>query len=354
MHRHPHNAPCLACQTLVESDTLTSHQITSDSPSSDEKSRQPSQLWAWAQLVRIPNVFTVLADVSAAFLLVHHAPSPVSRFLLVALAGVALYWAGMILNDVFDIEEDRAQRPQRPIPAGLIALGQARAAGWLLLLAGIGIAAYSGRIPAEGAPLTWLPALVGLALAIMIIAYDGPLKKTPLAPVAMGSCRVLSFLLGASPCFAIVAGTPLFEKYLLGIAVGFGVYIMGITTMARREAEGGPSSNLQIGLVVTTLGALMLAFAPQLNPNQAGWAVPANGVFPIMIGAIAFPVVLRGFRAVRDPTPIKIQTTIRIGIFTIIPLAASFAFLGAGPWWGLALFGLTIPSLYFSLRFRVT
>jgi 4-hydroxybenzoate polyprenyltransferase len=308
----------------------------------------------WAQLVRLPNVFTVLADVSAAFLLVHHGPAPIIRFILVALAGVALYWAGMILNDVFDVDQDRVQRPQRPIPAGLISLGQARTAGWLLLVAGIGIAAISGRVPSDGAPITWLPALVAIALAVMIIAYDGPLKKTPLAPVAMGSCRVLSFLLGASPYFAIVAGTPLFEKYLLGIAVGFGVYIMGITTMARREAEGGPSSNLQIGLVVTTLGAVMLAFAPQLNANQAGWAIPASGVFPMMIGAISFPVVMRGFRAVREPTPIKIQTTIRIGIFTIIPLAASYAFLGAGPWWGLGLFSLTIPSLYFSLQFRVT
>lgn len=320
----------------------------------EPKPSERSQLWAWAQLVRLPNVFTVLADVSAAFLLVHHGPTPVIRFILVALAGVALYWAGMILNDVFDVEQDRKQRPQRPIPAGLISLRQARVAGWLLLLAGIGIATTSGRIPADGAPTTWLPAMVATALAIMIIAYDGPLKKTPLAPAAMGSCRVLSFLLGASPCFAIVAGTPLFEKYLLGIAVGFGVYIMGITTMARREAEGGPSSNLPVGLIVITLGALMLAFAPQLSPNQAGWALPANGVFPLMIGAISFPVVMRGFRAVREPTPIKIQTTIRIGIFTIIPLAASYAFLGAGPLWGLALFGLTIPSLYFSLQFRVT
>lgn len=342
------------CYVLVESDTLTTNQITSEPMSTEQTPPQRSQLWAWAQLVRLPNVFTVLADVSAAFLLVHHGPSPVIRFLLILIAGVALYWAGMILNDVFDVEQDRAQRPQRPIPSGLISLAQAKIAGWALLVSGIGVAAVSGHIPSGDAPITWLPGLVAVALAIMIIAYDGPLKKTPLAPVAMGSCRVLSFLLGASPSFAIVMGTPLFEKYLLGIAVGFGVYIMGITTMARREAEGGPSSNLQIGLVVTTLGALMLACAPQLDANRAGWALPVNGVFPMMIAAISFPVVLRGIRAVREPTPLKIQTTIRIGIFTIIPLAASYAFLGAGPWWGLGLFSLTIPSLYFSLKFRVT
>ena len=89
----------------------------------------------WAQLVRLPNVFTVLADVSAAFLLVHHGPAPIIRFILVALAGVALYWAGMILNDVFDVDQDRVQRPQRPIPAGLISLGASQNR-WLATLDG--------------------------------------------------------------------------------------------------------------------------------------------------------------------------------------------------------------------------
>ena len=346
--------PKLHHYAIAENDTLTTNPPDTDPSPTTTASPPTSQIAAWAQLVRIPNVFTVLADVSAAFLLVHQGPTPIERFILIVLAGVALYWAGMILNDVFDVEKDRKERPTRPIPAGLVSLGHARTAGWILLFTGVVIAAAAGRIPSDGAPITWLPAFTAFALAVMIIGYDGPLKKTPLAPVAMGGCRVLSFLLGASPFFAIAAGSPLFEKYLFGIALGFGVYIMGITTMARREAEGGHSSNLQIGLVVTALGAVMLAFAPQLKANQMGWAVATSGVFPMMIGAISFPVILRGFRAVRDPTPVKIQTTIRIGIFTIIPLAASFGFLGAGPWWGLALFGLTMPSLYFSLRFRVT
>ena len=52
----------------------------------------------------MPNVFTVIADVSAAFLLVAHGPEPVGRWLCVVAAGIALYWAGMILNDVFDVD----------------------------------------------------------------------------------------------------------------------------------------------------------------------------------------------------------------------------------------------------------
>lgn len=309
---------------------------------------------AWAQLVRLPNVFTVVADTSAAFLLVSQGQDPVGRLACVVLAGVSLYWAGMILNDVFDEDHDRTERPSRPIPAGLIPRGQATTAGWTLLVVGVGLAALSGYLPSGKLPATWMPSAIAAALAIMIVAYDGPLKRTPLAPPAMGSCRLLSFLLGASPCLAVAAEGPLLPKYILGIAIGFGVYVMGITTMARHEATGGASPNLATGLVVMILGAAMLAFAPQLARNPIGWHASPRQTFPILIGMIALPVVLRGLRALADPTPIKIQTTIQVGILTIIPLAASFAFLGAGPVWGLAVFMLSVPAMFLSLRFRVT
>lgn len=309
---------------------------------------------AWAQLVRLPNVFTVLADVGAAFLLVSHGPYPVGRFVFIVLAGVALYWAGMILNDVFDIDRDRQERPARPIPAGLISLAQAKKFGWGLLLLGVVLAAASGYLPAEDRPATWLPAAVAICLAIMIVAYDGPLKSTFLAPAAMGSCRVLSFLLGASPALIVIGDGPLFPKYVIAIALGFGIYVMGITAMARNEATGGTILNLFVGLIFIIVGAALLAFAPQTAENPVGWHVSPSTIFPIMIGMIALPVVLRGLRAVGDPTPAKIQTTIRVGILTIIPLAASFAVLGAGPAWGLAVFSLAIPSIALAMTFRVT
>ncbi len=309
---------------------------------------------AWAQLVRLPNVFTVLADVGAAFLLVAGGAEPVSRLICVLLAGVALYWAGMILNDVFDVDKDLQERPTRPIPAGLVSLPQATAAGWGLIGVGVSCAALSGFLPSSGVAGTWLPAAIGVALAAMILLYDGLLKQTPLAPFAMGGCRVLSFLLGASPC--IEAGTHArgFPDYVWGLALGFGIYIVGITIMARREAIGGESRNLMVGLAVMITGVALLALAPQAAQLPMPWHVSPTQAFPIMIGLIAFPVVLRAWRSIRDPVPAKIQTTIRVGILTIIPLAASVAMLGAGPFWGLVVFMLAIPSIYLSLLFRVT
>lgn len=319
-----------------------------------------SKPWVhWAQLVRLPNVFTVVADVGAAFLLVAHGPDPIARFVTVIAAGIALYWAGMILNDVFDVEKDRAERSNRPLVAGHIAIGTARAVGWGLMVIGVALGGISGYLPSDDYAVTWFPAAIAISLAVMIVLYNGPLKKTPTAPTAMGACRVLSFLLGASPCFAFVVGEPLMPKYLFGIAVAFGVYVMGLTTMARREAVGGVSHHLPIGLVVTGMGCVLLALAPQLalnprHPDVASWHASPTSLFPLMIGLVAFPVLVRAFRAVRDPSPAKIQMAIRVGILSIIPLAAVYAFLGAGPGWAMAVFALAVPSILLAARLRVT
>jgi 4-hydroxybenzoate polyprenyltransferase len=309
---------------------------------------------AWAQLVRLPNVFTVIADVGAAFLLVSGGPQPVGRLIGILASGVALYWAGMILNDVFDVEDDRKYRPKRPLAAGWIPKQQASLAGWGLLILGIALASVTGFLPVGGAEPTWLPAAIGVALAAMIVAYDGPLKSTHAAPAAMGACRFLSFLLGASAALALSADGPLIPKYLLGTAFGFGVYIMGVTTMARHEATGGETSSLKIGIVIMGLGALCLAFAPRLAEGPMGWHLPTARIFPLLIGMIAFPVIMRAIRTVNDPSPGNVQMAIRVGVLTLIPLAASFALLGAGPVWGLAIVALFLPAIFLAMRFRVT
>ena len=309
---------------------------------------------AWAQLVRLPNVFTVIADVGAAFLLVSGGPQPAARFIGIVTSGVALYWAGMILNDVFDVEDDRQHRPKRPLAAGWIPTKQASAAGWSLLILGVALASVTGYLTVGGVETTWLPAAIGLALAAMIVAYDGPLKSTHVAPAAMGACRFLSFLLGASAALPLAADGPLIPKYVLGAAFGFGVYIMGVTTMARHEATGGETNSLKIGIIIAALGAVCLAFAPQLAEGPMGWHLPTARVFPVLIGMIVFPVIMRAIRTVKDPSPGNIQMAIRVGVLTVIPLAASFALLGAGPVWGLAIVALFLPSIFLAVRFRVT
>ena len=249
-------------------------------------------------------MFTVLADVAAAFLLVSAGPYPLGRFVCVLLAGVALYWAGMILNDVFDVDVDRARKitstiSGEPDPAwGRPSRLDGDCWFWESRLARSPVMCPSS-LGTTWLPTTWLPGAIAVALAVMIVAYDGPLKKTPLAPAAMGSCRVLSFLLGASPVLVVQEVGPVIPNHVLLIALGFGIYIMGVTTMARREAVGGRDPRLLAGLIVLIFGVALLALAPRLAGGTYLWKVNPDRQFPILVAMVAFPVIVRGFRAVR-------------------------------------------------------
>ena len=286
-------------------------------------------------------------------MLVAGGPFPIAQFAVILLAGVALYWAGMILNDVFDLEKDKAERAARPIPAGDIALEQAKFAGWGLLLVGVVLAFAAGHLPIDGIVSSNLPGFVAIALAIMIVLYDGPLKKTPLAPAAMGSCRILSFLMGAAPVVAMKSA-PYFPNHVLGIAIGFGIYIMGVTTMARREATGGSSKQLTVGLIVAAVGVALIAVAPKFATTSSSWQFNSDLHYPILIGLVFLPVVRRGLAAIQDPVPKKIQNSIRTGILTLIPLCAVVALLGAGTLWGIVILALMAPTVFLASRLRVT
>jgi len=181
---------------------------------------------AWWQLLRAGNVFTAVSNIVAGFLLVRGEWQPILPLVFLILSSAALYLAGMVLNDVFDLADDRVERPERPLPSGRIDPSLAKLVGWGLMIDGLcaaGVAAWLLR--------SWLPILIAVLLASAIIAYDAVLKKTTLGPLAMGACRSLNVLLGAS----VVLHSP--DKnaaYLYALLLG--IYTIGLTLLARNEA----------------------------------------------------------------------------------------------------------------------
>ena len=102
---------------------------------------------------------------------------------------MVLYAAGTALNDVFDLEIDRAERPGRPLPSGRVSAAVGR------------LARRPGAAGRPGAGLASGSVVSGIVAAILagcILAYDAGLKHTPLGPVFMGACRGLNLLLGMS------------------------------------------------------------------------------------------------------------------------------------------------------------
>ena len=183
---------------------------------------------AWAQLLRLPNLFTVPGDPLAGFALAGGLAAGADLLVVLpcAAASLMLYCAGMILNDVFDRKEDARDRPGRPIPAGQVSPAAAAAAAVVLLAGGIALAATVS-----------LSALaVAGALALAIIAYDAGGKRIRvLGPVTMGLCRGLSLLMGAT------AAGP-YRATSAPVAVACGLltgYIATVTYLAGFEA--GPA-----------------------------------------------------------------------------------------------------------------
>ena len=185
-------------------------------------------LMPWFRLARLPNLLTVPGDPVAGFLLAAafaaQYPKPV---LLFAAAGAALflYLFGLILNDLMDIEVDRVERPERPLPAGEITVPQARMAAIAMALSGLNLALVAGR-----------PALyVAAALAGLIVLYNAVHTRVPAAGVlAMGLCRGLSLLLGvaAAQPESFGAAAP-----ALAAAAGLALYVFSFSVLARREMD---------------------------------------------------------------------------------------------------------------------
>jgi 4-hydroxybenzoate polyprenyltransferase len=329
-----------------------------NSPSADLKGRL-SRLAVWSRLVRLPAVFTVIAQLIAAFVLGGGSTQSLARLLVILLSGVALYWSGMIFNDLWDVEEDRLERPSRPLPSGELTLKAASHAAWGLMIAGVLLAALSGWVPGTKSLPTFCPAIIALLLSTCILLYNGPFKQTPFAPFTMGICRLLCFLLGAAPLVVvdqsiITSPESWFAPHVLCAACGIGIYIMGITIISRSETVGGNSIELAVGVMVMVMGAVCLALVPRFTPDGWEWQVSPGDRFPLLIGLIGFTVFIRGIRVVLRPEVPAIQNLVRVGILTLIPLSAALAMLAGGPAWGLITLSLAVPAIVSALRVRVT
>ncbi len=203
---------------------------------------------AWFQLFRVPNLLTVPGDPIVGLLLAAQgAPVLVWRLVAVAMAALALYASGLAFNDYFDQDEDARHRPDRPLPSGRISPAQARNAGAMLVGVGLLICLALGLVPFA----------VGALLAVLMLLYNGWLKRVPvISALNMGACRGTSVLLGAS---AYTAG-PLLGPKAVAAAVIVTLYIAAATHLARREVESEHIPRL-VGWLIGALLFLQAAFA---------------------------------------------------------------------------------------------
>lgn len=293
----------------------------------------------YLQLCRFPAVFTAMADIFLGFLLVHVELQPWGEFGALLAASSCLYLAGMVFNDVFDRAVDAQERPNRPLPSGRIPLTSAVTFGVTLVVVGLAAAAFAGT----------RSLFVAVLLTACIFAYDGLLKKTPLGPLAMGGCRFLNVILGASS--AGLRWTSPWGLPHVFIAAALGIYIVGVTLFAKKEAERSARPPLIVATVVLNVGlALLLLLSYGEWSRYLSWNGAADARSSSLMVLAAFAVIInrRAIAAVLDPSPRLVQAAVKTMLLSIITLDAAVIYAklgGDGIAFAVATCLLIVPSL---------
>ncbi|MDN3272034.1 SCO3242 family prenyltransferase [Streptomyces sp. MA15] len=302
--------------TPVDRGTAPATPAAGDPPPSGAP--RPGRAAAWAELVRLPALFTVPGDTLAGVAAAGRRPGP--RALLPIGSSLCLYAAGMVLNDWADRAEDAVERPHRPLPSGRVRPAAAFTAACGLTGAGLLLAARAGR-----------PALaVAAPLAATVWAYDLALKHTPAGPAAMAAARGLDLLMGGAAAGSARAAAP--------SAALLGCHTLAVTAVSRRETTGGSATAPLAALAAT--GALTrlvthrrirlpagrrAAAAPGL-PGPAPGGIrptPAGAVTAALAAAYAATAARPYFHAALNPSPPLTQRAVGGGIRATVPLQAA-------------------------------
>lgn len=314
----------------------------------EDNPARPGRLLVWLKLARISALPTAISNVLMAFLIANGTWSPVPELVLLLLASSCLYIAGMILNDVYDVEIDRKERPSRPLPSGAISVGAARNTGYGLLFAGIISAFAAGLIgAAEGQALDVRPPVIAFILAVAIVLYDGVLKKTFLACPLMGSCRALNICLAASTCEIAAQSQLVLPIRIWWIAFAIFVLITGVTWFARNETGQSTLGVMLVPACVIFAGLVAYAVIPQFDREH--YVDRFANLFLLLILLLSAPVVRRVCTALASGTPRHVQQAIISVLRSLIILDAAVCVLVPdGPYYAIAVLCLLIPSYLLS------
>ena len=258
----------------------------------------------YLQLIRLPNVFTAGADSLAGFLFVGGSLTGSFRWIWLVLGSMAIYAGGIALNDVFDVEIDRVERPQRPIPSGRVPY---RVALWLAISL-LALGWISASLTSDPRSM-----VVATLLIAAVVAYDMVLRLTKLGPQAMGLCRALNLVLGMTcgPAFSTV---PYIEFYV----AAYWAFVTGVTWISRNEASGGGKSLLWVGTALQ--GSAFAGFGfpvtrtPAVLESPNVWRTAGIAVLAIL----AFRIFQKNWSAIRAPGPQTIQTAVKTAILSLV------------------------------------
>ena len=288
-----------------------------------------TSLRSYLELLRPANVTTALADVLAGYAIAGLANPRALPWLLVSTA--CLYAGGVVLNDVFDRDIDRIERPERPIPSGRVPAMSAAILGASLL--GVGILSASQA--------TRTSAIIAALIAGFVLLYDAWGKRqTVIGPVNMGTCRALNLLLG-------VAAVPsvLWQMWFLAL-IPF-VYIVAVTALSRGEVLGGTRGVAAFALVSLSF-VLIALLALAIGPGPEAVAAIALTLL------LAWRILPAFWQTYRTPGAGPIRQAVKTGVLSLVLVDAVIGAAYAGPLYSLVILATALVAGWLAREFAVT
>jgi 4-hydroxybenzoate polyprenyltransferase len=286
--------------------------------------------------MRPANIVTSVADVLAGITISGFFAKQIATtdlllpVLLICTSTIGLYGGGIVFNDVFDATLDAVERPERPIPSGLITRHRAAVLGTILFVIGI-ISAFL---------VSTVSGIFACLIALAALIYDKWGKHHAfLGPLNMGLCRGLNLLLGIS----ILTASLISWWFLAIIPV---IYIASITMISRGEVHGGGRPLLYAAsLFYSLVTGCILYFA--FTKHTLSFTVVFLMIFIWMI----FRPLLR---AIGSASGKNIGKAVKAGVIALIVLDASLAAAFGSLIMALLIIVLLPVSLWLSGLFAVT
>ena len=253
-----------------------------------------SHIGAYLTLVRVPNCLMIGLAVIVGETIALGSLPPLSNALFGFLTASLLLAGTMVLNDIQDIQIDRVNTPNRPLPSGKIGVREAYALSLVLSSLAIIFSAFLGVF-------TLLTALVALAL---MAYYNTRGKKTGLLGNAVVSFNVaLPFFFGG---LAVDNLRPLlFIFFLLAFLANMAREIAkGIADVAGDSAKGvrtiavamGTSSAARMTAALFAIAVLLSFTAPLFDHKVSPFYYPG-------VAAADLGFLYSSYRLIRDQTP---------------------------------------------------
>ena len=170
------------------------------------------------QLVRIPGIFTAFSNVLIGYFFSLSSTSDFTSLPFLLVTSGMLFSAGMVFNDFFDLNIDKKERPNRPLPSGKISKQKALFLGIIFLIIGNIFAFIVG----------YDSLIISLVMTGIIISYNYRLKFSSFSGIfSLSIIRFLNVLLG----FSIIS----FSYEIVQFAIPIAIFVGGISILAKNE-----------------------------------------------------------------------------------------------------------------------